>query len=267
VTGAGQSGSRPLVVAHISDLHMGAEEQAATASLATDVRAVDPDLTVVTGDCTMRARTSQFRRVRALLDELPTPRLVVLGNHDVPLLTPVRLTAPYHRYRTWIDPELDPCVQVPGLRALGLQSMPRWRWKSGRVSRRQAAAVVDVLGDAPPAAVRLLALHHPPFVRGPARIAGRGTLLRALAAARVDLVLSGHTHLPLSRRVQVETAGTATHRLVEVVAGTATSVRTRGAPRSWTVIRISPSELDIEERYERAGRWLRGRTARYPCGG
>jgi 3',5'-cyclic AMP phosphodiesterase CpdA len=255
-----------LVVAHISDLHIGAEEPAAAASLVNDVHGVDPDLTVITGDCTMRARTGQFRRARALLDELPSPRLVVLGNHDVPLLTPVRLTAPYDRYRTWIDPELDPCVEVAGLRALGLQSMPRWRWKSGRVSRRQATAVIDVLGGAPPAVVRLLALHHPPFTRGPARIVGRGTLLGALAAARVDLVLSGHTHLPLSRCVQVVTAGAAPHRLVEVVAGTATSVRTRGVPRSWTVIRVSPSAVDVEERYEIAGRWSRGRTARYTRG-
>ncbi len=113
---------------------------------------------------------------------------------------------------------------------LGLQTTPRWRWKAGRVSRRQVECVVDVLGRAPPAVARLLALHHPPLVRGPAGIVGRAALVRALVVAQVDLVLCGHTHLPGSRSVELAADG-CTHRLIEVVAGTATSRRTRGTAR------------------------------------
>jgi len=253
----------PVVVAHVSDLHVGAHVPAAVASLAADVAAVRPHLTVVTGDITMRARTGQFRLARALLDRLPVPRLVVLGNHDVPLVSADRLVAPYDRYRRWIDTELDPCLEVPGLRALGLQSMPRWRWKAGRVSARQAQSIVDILGTAPAGTVRLLALHHPPFATGPARIVGRGRLVRALVAARVDVVLAGHTHVPVTRGVEVSD-GVAVHRLVDVVAGTATSNRLRGTPRSWTVLRIDADAIAVEERYGVNGTWRTGHTAWYP---
>jgi 3',5'-cyclic AMP phosphodiesterase CpdA len=261
----GRPGTGPpqvLVLAHVSDLHIGAHVPAAADTLVGDVRAVDPDLTVVTGDWTMRARPGQFRQARTLLDRLPAPRLLVIGNHDVPLLPLRRLVSPYTGYRAGIEWELDPRLDLPGVRAFGLQSMPRWRWKSGRVSRRQAASVVDLLGGTPRPAVRLLALHHPPLARGPARIVGRAALVRALVVARVDLVLAGHTHVPSSRSVELVHGGTA-HRLIEVVAGTATSRRTRGTPRSWTVIRIDPTTVVVEERYELGGCWVTGRTVRY----
>jgi 3',5'-cyclic AMP phosphodiesterase CpdA len=251
----------PLVIAHLSDLHLGADVPDAVASVAADVAAAGPDLTVVTGDLTMRARTAQFKAARALLDRLPAPLLVVLGNHDVPLVSPFRLVGPYVRYRRWIEPDLDPLVRLPGLAALGLQTAPRWRWKSGRVSRRQCAAVAGMLGAAPAGAVRLLALHHPPLAGGLARLAGRRCLCRALAAARVDLVLAGHTHVPESRCLAP--AGTS-HRLIEVVAGTATSRRTRGTGRSWTVIRIDEDTIGVQERHHAAGGWINGRRTSYP---
>lgn len=251
----------PLVIAHLSDMHLGAHVPDAVSSVIADVTAARPVLTVVTGDCTMRARVSQFRAARALLDRLPTPLLVVIGNHDVPLISAARVVGPYARYRHWIEGDLDPIVRLPGLTALGLQTTPRWRWKSGRVSRRQSDHVAALLGAAPAGAVRLLALHHPPQAGGLARLAGRGRLLRALAAARVDLVLAGHTHVPESRCVEL--SGTS-HRLIEVVAGTATSRRTRGAGRSWTAIRIDDGAVCVEERHHVAGGWITGRRTHYP---
>jgi 3',5'-cyclic AMP phosphodiesterase CpdA len=253
--------SAPLIIAHLSDLHLGAHVPDAAASVAADVAAVGPALTVVTGDCTMRARVPQFRAARALLDRLPAPLLVVTGNHDVPLIGAARFVDPYARYRHWIEPDLDPLVRLPGLIALGLQTTPRWRWKSGRVSRRQSDAVATVLGAAPAGAVRLLAVHHPPRAGGLARVAGRRRLLRALAAARVDLVLAGHTHVPDSHCVEIP--GTS-HTLIEVVAGTATSRRTRGVGRSWTVVRVDADDVCVEQRYHSATGWAAGRRTRYP---
>ena len=250
----------PLVIAHLSDMHLGAHVPDAVTSVIADVMAARPALTVVTGDCTMRARVPQFRAARALLDRLPTPLLVVIGNHDVPLISAARIVDPYARYRYWIDGDLDPIVRLPGLTALGLQTTPRWRWKSGRVSRRQSDHVAAVLGAAPAGAVRLLALHHPLQAGGLARIAGRGRLLRALAAAHVDLVLAGHTHVPESRCVELPGMS---HRLIEVVAGTATSRRTRGAGRSWTAIRIDDGAVCVEERHNVAGGWITGRRTHY----
>ncbi len=243
-----------MVVAHLSDLHLGAHDRRAVASVAADVARFRPALTVVTGDSTMRARTGEFRLARDLLDRLPGPLLVVTGNHDLPLMSWRRLLRPYARYRTWMDPDLEPDRRVPGLTALGLQSMPRWRWKNGRVTARQAAAVVRVLGGAPRGDLRLLALHHPPLARGTVRLLGRDRLLHAIRAAGVDLVLAGHTHVP---DVRVPVPGGP----VFVVAGTAVSRRTRqGIGCSWSLISVRPDATEVRERHFRDGRWSTGRV-------
>ncbi|NTW42201.1 MAG: metallophosphoesterase, partial [Cellulomonadaceae bacterium] len=133
---------RVLVVAHLSDPHLGAHRADLVASLLTDVTAQRPDLVVVSGDWTQRARRAQFAGARELLGQLPGPVLAVAGNHDVPLFDlPQRLLAPTRRYRRYIASELDPVVAMPGLVAVGLDSMPRWRWKAGHVSARQAELV------------------------------------------------------------------------------------------------------------------------------
>src|SRR3954452_4646010 len=182
-----------MLIAHLSDLHVGAHQPDVEESLVGDVLAATPDLTVVTGDLTMRARRSQFEVVHAVLERLPRPQLVVLGNHDVPLFSPSRIWAPYARYRRQITDDLDPAVAVAGGRALGLNSMPRWRWKSGRVSRRagppggaggrgarrRASLVRAGWDERDRHEVRVVALHHPASARGAARIAGRQRLLRA----------------------------------------------------------------------------------------
>jgi 3',5'-cyclic AMP phosphodiesterase CpdA len=250
-----------MVIAHLSDLHLGAHLPAATASVAADVAAQEPMLTVVTGDCTMRAHIPEFRAARQLLDRLPKPLVVVTGNHDVPLISAARVCRPYARFRHWIEADLDPVVRLPGLVALGLQTTPRWRWKSGRVSRRQSDAVATVLGAAPGGAIRLLAMHHPPRAAALARIAGRDRLLQALADARVDLVLAGHTHVPASCRLELP--GTS-HGLIQVVAGTATSLRTRGAGRSWTAIRVDDTSVCVEERRQMSTGWSTDRWTCYP---
>ncbi len=44
-----------------------------------------PEVIVVSGDITQRARYQQFYKCRQFLDSLNIPYLVVPGNHDIPL--------------------------------------------------------------------------------------------------------------------------------------------------------------------------------------
>jgi 3',5'-cyclic AMP phosphodiesterase CpdA len=254
--------TRPVVIAHLSDLHLGAHAPDVVESLLADVAAVAPTLTVVTGDLTMRARRRQFVAACALLERLPAPRLVVLGNHDVPLDPVRRFAQPYRAYQRHLPGPLDVVVEASGVRALGLASMPRWRWKSGRISSEQAELVARVLGSAPAGAVRVLALHHPVSVRGPTGLVGRSRLLRAIDG-RVDLVLAGHTHVPSARRLD-RPGKSASGGVVEVVAGTATSRRLRGVERSWSVIRVEAGTITVEERREHADRWTSAGLRRFP---
>jgi 3',5'-cyclic AMP phosphodiesterase CpdA len=265
VTGSqGAAVPQSVVIAHVSDLHIGAHDSDATDTLVADVAAARPTLTVVTGDCTMRARDGQFRQAGALIARLPEPRLVVLGNHDLPLFAiGSRLVRPYALYRARLCADLDPVVRLPGVTALGLNSMTRWRWKSGAVSRRQTTAVVEILGGAAPGTLRLLALHHPPFVGGLARLVGRAWLTRAIVEAGVDLVLAGHTHLPAEQQVELVADGRA-HHVIEVVAGTATSHRTRReVGQSWSLIRIDGDTIAVQERHHFDRGWQDGPTAQF----
>ncbi|MFI1996381.1 metallophosphoesterase family protein [Actinoplanes sp. NPDC020271] len=230
-------------IAHLSDLHFGVHDPEAASLLVADVTAWGPALTVVTGDLTMRARAGEFQLARAFLDRLPGPVLVVTGNHDLPLDHPWRLYRPYHRYRAFISADLDPVVRLPGVTAVGLQSMPRWRWKDGLVRRSQLALVESTFAAAPPDDLRLVALHHPPFGR---TLLNGGKLLRAGA----DLLLAGHTHHPDVRPMNGTTV---------VVAGTATSRRVRRTPPSWSRITSGDGVTTVTERHFVAGGW---RTAR-----
>jgi 3',5'-cyclic AMP phosphodiesterase CpdA len=251
------NGPSRLVVAHLSDPHLGAHLPAAAQDLVADVAAAAPDLTVVTGDLTMRARPHQFRQARALLDRLPRPCLVVPGNHDVPLTNPVaRLLAPYRGYRRHVVDGLAPVVILPEACVCGVCSMPRWRWKSGVISRREADRLVRLMRDVPAAAVRIVALHHPVSARGPAGLLGRGRFLRTLDRAGVDVVLAGHTHVPAVRVIRL----TADRRVLEVTAGTATSRRTRGAAQSWTLLNIDPEHgtVRVEPRFYDGYGWSSG---------
>jgi predicted phosphodiesterase len=86
--------------------------------------------------------------------------------------------------------------------------------------------------------------------------------------AEVDIVLAGHTHVPV---VQVLSIGTPPRirPIIEVVAGTATSHRTRGIERSWSLLEIDGSALTVIEHTARGTDWRAGPPQRFalPIGG
>jgi 3',5'-cyclic AMP phosphodiesterase CpdA len=235
-------------LAQVADTHAGSADPKVTAGLLDDLAAIAPDATVVCGDLTSRARGRQFADARALLEAMPGPVLVVPGNHDVPLDNPLaRLLSPYTGYRNGISPNLDPLLDVPRARILGLNTMPRWRWKAGHVSRRQCRLVRSALGSAPPGSARVLVTHHPVLPAGLSSLAGRSRLVRAAAAAGVDVLLSGHTHDPLLAPVELR-AGVVRATALSAVAGTAASTRLRASANSYLVLRISTSTIHAEVR-------------------
>lgn len=257
----------PLAVrlAHVSDIHVGAEDGPDSGeTLVAELRAAHVAATIITGDLTTRARSREFARAKELVDSFPAPTMVVIGNHDVPLLNPVRrLARPYGRFRDLVSADLDPLLELPGVRIRGLGSMPRWRWKSGRISDRQAELVRTTFADAPPGMVRVVALHHPPSSHDLQRIAGRGGFERALVDAEVDVVLAGHTHVPTARLLTLRSRGR-THTVLEVVAGTATSRRTRGVARSWSLVELSADRVTVTEHLVESGAWRPGRSRSWP---
>ncbi len=72
-------------VAHLSDLHFGRTDPQVVSALTVALQNLNPDLVVISGDLTQRAKHSEFREARTFIAQLPGETLVVPGNHDVPL--------------------------------------------------------------------------------------------------------------------------------------------------------------------------------------
>jgi len=214
------------VVAHLSDLHFGRVERATLEPLRRRVVELAPDLVVISGDLTQRARARQFREARAFLDSLPRPQVVVPGNHDVPLYNVLaRFLRPLGGYRRAIGSDVEPSYLDDEIAVLGVNSARALTFKGGRVNGAQLERVQQALQGLRPEVVRIVVTHHP--FEAPERLAGRG----------VDVVMTGHVH-----------AASAAGRSVLVVqAGTATSSRTRETPNSFNLLRISSRRIDVRE--------------------
>jgi 3',5'-cyclic AMP phosphodiesterase CpdA len=189
---------RPLRVLHVSDLHAGTrEEPEVEADLRALVGDADPELVVATGDLTHRNRPAEHARAAALLRALERPLLVVPGNHDIPPWSPRRFTRTFDAYRReW--PELEPVYRSDRVVVCGLNSVRPWKHQGGALSRSQLDRAARVLADAPPGALRVVALHHhllgAPWRSVKRTIANRSTVLGALVDAGAELILSGHVH-------------------------------------------------------------------------
>ena len=74
------------VLLQISDPHFGTERPRVVEALVSLAQRERPDLVVLSGDITQRARAEQFAAARAFADRLGAPFVAIPGNHDIPLL-------------------------------------------------------------------------------------------------------------------------------------------------------------------------------------
>jgi predicted MPP superfamily phosphohydrolase len=106
---------------HISDLHFGQLRTDLLDSLSFEIQRCEPHLIIVSGDLTQRAKPAQFRQARCFLDQLNFPKLVVPGNHDIPLGNLwLRMTNPLSRYQHFISENLTPSFEDEMISVQGL---------------------------------------------------------------------------------------------------------------------------------------------------
>src|SRR5690606_22609923 len=84
-SGRPRMNARSASILHISDTHFGTQWPAVVDALVALAHNLAPDLVVLGGDVTQRARRAQFRAAVDFLRRLPAPVLAVPGNHDIPL--------------------------------------------------------------------------------------------------------------------------------------------------------------------------------------
>src|SRR4051812_5821030 len=111
------------IIVHLSDLHFGRLDERLIPPLQKAIAALSPQLVVVSGDLTQRARRPEFEAARAFLDTVSAPQLVVPGNHDIPLYNIVeRMVDPLRRYRRHISNDLAPVFTDDEMIVVGLNS-------------------------------------------------------------------------------------------------------------------------------------------------
>ena len=244
------------VLLQISDPHFGTEQAPVVEALAALALQQRPDLLVLSGDITQRARASQFDRARAFVDRLGTPMLVIPGNHDIPLFNPVaRFFHPYSGHRAAFGDELEPVHSSRELLVLCVNTTRWYRHKNGEVSLAQIERVARRLSVAGAEQLRVVVVHQPIAVLRAEdvhdRLRGHVGALQLWAAAGCDLVMGGHIHLPYV----MELPGVA-RPMWAVQAGTAVSSRVRdGVPNSVNLVRWgcdAPAGRCLIERWDYA---------------
>ena len=240
-------------ILHISDLHFPRVAPGICDALLELARTARPTLCVISGDLTQRGRESQYRLATDFLHQLPTPWLVVPGNHDVPLFDVYRrLFRPTERFTRLICPDLCPLFADDELLVVGANSTRAltgdWRgfWKNGTLSDPQLDQIRRQFASRP-AQYKVLVVHHPlvnPWdntARDCAR--GRNRILAILQDCGVNAVLSGHLHLAYARLAP----SISTQRPPLCInAGTTTSTRLRDEPNSLNLITFNAGQIQVQ---------------------
>ena len=232
-------------IAHLSDIHFGGEISEAVEAAIGAVADFAPTLTVVSGDITLNGLPREFAAAAAWLRRLPERQLVTPGNHDTPYWNlPLRALIPFGRYRRYIGPATSQGFSVPGLAARTLNSargaQPRLNWSKGAIDMA-AMRAIDWGDDHD--ALRLFICHHPLIDIEGAPVTGgvrRGeTAAAVLADSAVDLILTGHVHVPFAMPIPDAAPGR-----YAVGAGTL-SQRVRGVPASFSTIVADETAIEV----------------------
>jgi 3',5'-cyclic AMP phosphodiesterase CpdA len=228
-----------MLIAQLSDVHVGGgryrEELLRTAI--EEINAAEPDLVVVAGDLTDEGYPDQYPLARQELDALACEKVVrVPGNHDA------RNVGYLHYEDTFGARDSRERLDCDGLEvALVAVDSSKPDLDEGEIGREHYPWVEE--GFAGDAGLRVFVCHpHLVPVPGTGRernqVLDAGDVLSLLRQCGVDLVLSGHRHVPYVWPI----AG-----MLLVHSGTVSTLRTRGFPHpAYNLIQIGEGRISVE---------------------
>ncbi|AOA57741.1 metallophosphoesterase family protein [Acinetobacter larvae] len=219
-----------MTLVHLSDLHFGTENLACLEAIQHFCQIQRPEVIVVSGDLTQRARSKQFISCKAFLDSLSCPYFVVAGNHDIPLFHLWRrLFRPFAGYQKYFA-ALEPVLETEHFYLIGLNSIRPYYHSKGAISQSQIARVKQCLQYAPQNKLKLV-VSHQPFITQYSKHHRHDAprLARAAIAQWQDYdlfaVLHGHLHQIACYDLKQEYNLDCAQPIFSLLAGTATSTR------------------------------------------
>ena len=243
---------------HLSDVHFGGEAAEAAEAAVAFARAYDPTVVVFSGDLTLNGLPREFVAGRAWLDRLPRPMLHTPGNHDTPYWNLLlRAFTPFARYRRHVGDPFGGAFDSPEVSVRMINTargaQPRPDWSKGAIDLGVCEAAAHELEVASPNGLRIVSCHHPLVEAAGSPVSGgvhRGVTAAAVMAERgVDLILTGHVHVPFAVPMSAGDGFT-----YAVGAGTL-SVRTRGTPPAFGTVEWTDDAVTVTAQGWTGGRF------------
>jgi Icc protein len=225
-------------IAHISDLHCGSPHFVANLleRAIMEINELEPDVVICTGDLTTNGFRQEYADARLYLNRFDCGLIVVIpGNHDS------RNVGYVHFEEQFGDRSSS--VNMNGVAIVAVDSSEP-DLDHGQVGRAQYPWIEQQFAG--PADFRIFVLHHHLLpVPGTGRernvVYDAGDVLEVLQRAEVNLVLSGHKHVPYAWRLE---------DIFIVNAGTVSSLRLRGKTRPcYNLIEIEGRHVDVWRKY------------------
>jgi Icc protein len=246
-----------LVIAQLSDLHCGSPhfDGALLEAAIAETIGLAPDLVVIGGDLTAEGYAHEFRAAQSFLEPLfaaGLKTLVIPGNHDSKnvgylhfrdTFGPGDVTEKGDRVLRLMLPADDSRPEPLTLQVVAIDSS-KPDLAEGEIGRERYPWIRQQFAD--PADLRVFVLHHhlvpvPGTGRERNTVWDAGDVLALLGTLEVDIVMSGHKHVPHVWLLD--------HVLL-VNSGTVSSYRLRGYTRpSYNVIEITRDTIAVTMKY------------------
>lgn len=228
-----------LTIAHISDWHVGSVHFIPNLMnrAISEINDLEPDLLIASGDFTDSGFRQEYRTAQAYLDRIRCPRKIcVPGNHD-------SRNVGYMHFEELFGPRHS-VERLGGATILAVDSSEPDQ-NDGRVGREWYPWILENFAQDDPE-MRIFVLHHhllpiPGTGRERSQVFDAGDLLEILVRAKVNLVLTGHKHVPWVWRLE---------DMYIATAGTVSSLKLRGHTKPcYNVVELDGHEVKIMRRF------------------
>ena len=228
-----------FLIAHLSDLHCGGQYfvPGLLERAISEINELAPQIVVCSGDLTTFGFKHEYQEAKSYLDRIECESVVVIpGNHD-------SRNVGYVHFEELCG-ERNSVLRKGGVTVVSIDSTEP-DLDHGQIGRGRYPWIEREFA-AQPADLRVFVLHHHLLpVPGTGRernvVYDAGDVIECLLRAGVQLVLSGHKHVPYAWRLE---------NLFVVNTGTVSSLRLRGNTRPcYNVIEVAGAHVDIWRRH------------------
>ena len=242
------------VIAHISDLHISKSsfDEEILIEAINEINSLNPDMVILTGDITNKGYYKEFKQATRYLEMFEPPLFAVPGNHDARNLG-------YQTFEELIGERSWKLTVGDDFTVIGLDSTTPDD-NRGSIGRPQHLWLEHQLDECVVNEnFSIVVLHHhvisiPQTGRERNVLSDSGDILKTLTTHEVDLVLSGHKHVPNIWEI---------NKTLIVNAGSVCSDKLRGKNlNSYNVYNISEDSIEIYLHTVGGERLLFGKYAR-----